>query len=378
MDKNRPHQLQPTLKSARIALVYKASRQAGYSPAGLGIVATQTAKALRTAGIWAEAWGCNSGEALLERLRHVDGDALKRGEPQITHVVIYAPWIPTETMAQIAEEFSKILFVTTSHSNFGFLAADPHAVRMLRETADLQMTTHNVRVGGNCRRFTDAATEVLGVSVEWLPNLVPLDEYWPRPRNAWAGDCLRLGLFGAARILKNGLTAAAAACELAHRLRVPTELHLTTIEDEGGTWRAIEELCEGAPHLKLVRTGWLPWPRVLRLAGHMHLVLQPSFTESFNCVAAEAVRMGVPVVGAESIDWLPTRWQAKADDAEDVARVAEYLIKSPETVEDGRRALASYVARGLDVWKRFVRPTISADAKIKWDAVRVLDVPEQQ
>ncbi len=285
---------------------------------------------------------------------------VRRGEPEPTHVVIYAPWIPTELVARIADEFPNILLVITSHSNFGFLAADPHAVRLLRETADLQVTTHNVRVGGNCHRFTDAATEVFGVRVEWLPNLLPLDEHWPRPRSVWAGDCLRLGLFGAARILKNGLTAAAAACELAHRLRVPTELHVTAIEDEGGTWRAIEELCEGVPHLKVLRAGWLPWPRVLRLAAHMHLVLQPSFTESFNCVAAEAVRMGVPVVGSEPIDWLPPRWQAKADDAEDVARVAEYLIRSPQAVEDGRRALATYVARGFDVWRQFLTPPVSA------------------
>jgi len=359
----RPHHLQPTLKSARIALVYKAPRHTGYSPAGLGIVATQTAKALCATGIWAEAWGCNSGEALLERLRQVDRDALRRGEVGLTHVVLYAPWVPTELLAAIADEFPKILFVVTCHSGWGFLAADPHAVKLLRETADLQMTTGNVRAGGNCRRFTDAATEVLGVRVEWLPNLIPLDEHWPRPRSAWAGDCLRLGLFGAARILKNGLTAAAAACELAHRLRVPTELHVTAIEDEGGTMRAIEELCDGVPHLKLVRTGWLPWPRVLRLAEHMHLVLQPSFTESFNCVAAEAVRMGVPVVGSEAIDWLPARWQASTDNAQDVARVAEYLIKSPHAVDDGRAALARYVAAGLERWKDFVGPHARADER---------------
>src|SRR5439155_16380906 len=137
-----------------------------------------------------------------------------------------------------------------------------HAVKLMRETAELQVTTHNVRAGGNCRRFTEAASDVLSVSVELLPNLMPLGEHWPRARHGWSGDCLRLGLFGAARILKNGLTAAAAACELAHALRVPTELHVTADQDDGGTYRAIEELCDGVPNLKLVRVGWLPWPRL--------------------------------------------------------------------------------------------------------------------
>lgn len=357
MHKHRPHTLAPALASARIALVYKSADKLGYSPTGLGIIATQTAKALRAHGIWAEPWACPSGEALLERLRHVDGRAAERQEVEPSHVVIYAPWIATELLARIADEFPSVVFVVVSHSNFGFLAADPHAVKLMRETAELQLTTHNVRTGGNCRRFTDAATQVLGVEVDYLPNMMPLDEHWPRARSMWAGDCLRLGLFGAARILKNGLTGAAAACELAHTLRVPTELHVTADGDDGGTYRAIEELCEGVPHLKLLRTGWLPWPALLRLTGHMHLILQPSFTESFNCVAAEAVRMGVPVVGSDAIDWLPHRWRADTDDAGDVARVAEYLIKSPQAVDDGRRALSRYMDVALDHWREFADPT---------------------
>jgi hypothetical protein len=359
MDKHRPHHLAPTLGSARIALVYKSADKLGYSPTGLGIVATQTAKALRAHGIWAEPWACPSGEALLERLRHADAQSVQRQEVEPTQVVVYAPWIATELLAHIADEFPNVVFVVTSHSNFGFLAADPHAVKLMRETAELQLTTYNVRVGGNCRRFTDAAAEVLCVDVTWLPNLLPLGEHWPRARSSWAGDCLRLGLFGAARILKNGLTAAAAACELAQTLRVPTELHVTADRDDGGTYHAIEELCDGVPHLKLVRVGWLPWPGLLRLTGHMHLVLQPSFTESFNCVAAEAVRMGVPVVGSHAIDWLPKRWQADSDDADDVARVAEYLIKSPHVVEDGRVALQRYMALALDRWRKFACPNSS-------------------
>lgn len=128
---------------------------------------------------------------------------------------------------------------------------------------------------------------------------------------------------------------------------------MTADRDDGGTWRAIEELCEGVPHLKLVRTGWLSWPDVLRLTEHMHLVLQPSFTESFNFVACEAVRMGVPVVGTDAIDWLPKRWQADGDDDGDVARVAEYFVRSPHAVENGRAALRRYMAIALGRWREF-------------------------
>ena len=144
MDKHRPHHLPPTLKSARIALVYKAAEQMHYSPTGLGIVAAQTAKALRAHGVWADAWACASGEQLLERLHHTDEDASHRSDVAPTHVVVFAPWIATELLARIAEEFPNIVIVVTSHSNFGFLAADPNAVKLMREAAERQTTTHNV------------------------------------------------------------------------------------------------------------------------------------------------------------------------------------------------------------------------------------------
>jgi hypothetical protein len=60
---------------------------------------------------------------------------------------------------------------------------------------------------------------------------------------------------------------------------------------------------------------------------------------------------------SEAIDWAPKRWQANADDAGDVARVAEYLLKNPHAVEDGRDALSEYVARAIAKWSAFLAPT---------------------
>ncbi len=356
MTMTRPHHLSPSIETARVALVYKAPPDQGYSPTGLGRTAAGTVKALRSSGIWAEVWGCVSGEALLARLRAADVASSKRGLAPPTHVVVYAPWIPTDEVQSMAVEFSEVSFIVTSHSNFGFLAADPHAVKLMRETAELQLGHHNIYVGGNCEKFTRAASQILGVNVVWIPNLMDLDEHLPTPRRHTPGDVLRLGLFGAARILKNGLTAAAAAVELASMMRVPVELHINTGRDEGGTVYAIEELLDGVPNLTLVNDGWVDWPKFQGLLQHMHLVLQPSFTESFNCVVAEAIKNGVPAVGSEAIEWLPPRWQANADDVGDVARVAEYLLRSPTAIDDGRLALARYMSTGLQRWRDFLCP----------------------
>src|SRR5256885_8857503 len=60
-----------------------------------------------------------------------------------------------------------------------------------------------------------------------------------------------------------------------------------------------------------------------RLVRAMDIVLQPSYTETFNMVTADAVAEGVPVVVADSIEWVPRWWQARADEPRDITRVAE-------------------------------------------------------
>ena len=245
----------------------------------------------------------------------------------------------------MAAEFPNTTITVMSHSNFGFLAADPHAVKLLREVVELQETTPNVVVGaGNSKRFLAAACRTCGAcrsrgSPEHLQGSRARHRRRARP---WPGDSLRLGLFGAARSLKNGLTAAAAAVILAERLRVPTELYVSTDAEEEGTNRALTELTDNVPNLKLVRTGWLPWTKFRSLVSNMHVLLQPSFTESFNVVTADGIAEGVPTVTSWAIDWVPSTWQADPDDAGDVARVAGV----PPQESEGRRRRTNG-ARGL-------------------------------
>jgi hypothetical protein len=77
--------------------------------------------------------------------------------------------------------------------------------------------------------------------------------------------------------------------------------------------------------------------------------------------------MGVPVVGSEAIDCLPRRFQAKADDVGDIARVAEYLIKSPQVVEDARCALRRYVRAGLQRWRDFAGARVCSETQPQSD-----------
>jgi hypothetical protein len=357
--RERPHHLRPCVDTARVALVYRDFAGDGVSHVGLGVSAAYTAKTLRQHGIWAEVWPAQSPQKILERLRLAHTAANQRGEVRPTHVVLAAPWVPTNDLAAMAAEFPDVNFVVVSHSSVGFLSADPHAIRLLRETADLQLATHNVFVGGNSSKFTAWATEAWGVNAVWMPNLYCLAETFPHHHHRWQGGALRLGMFGANRPLKNFLSGAAAAVELARRLRVPVQLFLSSGRIEGGNARAIEEMTEHIANLTVVHTGWLPWPAFRRLVRTIDLVLQVSYTETFNVVTADAIAEGVPVVASDAIDWVPRWWQARVDEPLDVARVAERLLRDPDAPKHGRDALDAYVAGGVVAWWRFLCPQVA-------------------
>jgi glycosyltransferase involved in cell wall biosynthesis len=357
--RERPHHLKPCLETARVALLYRDVEGDGVSHVGLGVTAQYTAKTLQHHGVWAEAWPMPSALELAKRLRHARTTADEGGDVRPTHVILAAPWIATPDIASLAAQFSDVVFVVVSHSSVGFLQADPHAIRLLREAANLQLSTHNVFVGGNSRKFTDWASVVWGVDAVCLPNLYCLAETFPEHDHRWDGGALRIGMFGANRPLKNFLSGAAGAVDLARRLRVPVELLMSSGRNEGGNFRAIREMTEHIANLRLVDTGWLPWAEFRRLLRTVHLVLQPSYTETFNVVSADAIAEGVPVVATDAIDWVPTWWQARADEPLDIGRVAERLLRDPRAPRDGREALERYVQCGLVTWSHFLCPPLA-------------------
>ena len=87
--------------------------------------------------------------------------------------------------------------------------------------------------------------------------------------------------------------------------------------------------------LRLVLNGWQSWPKFRKTVAHMHLLLQPSYTESFNMVTADGVAEGVPSVVSEAIDWAPEDWKADVDDVLDIARTGRKLLFDPRAAHDG-------------------------------------------
>ncbi|HLY16706.1 MAG TPA: hypothetical protein VKR61_05755 [Bryobacteraceae bacterium] len=331
----------------KVVLAYKNLSAANpvLSHSGLGITAHHGELSLRAAGIPAEAWAVREGYHLWAWLAH---------RPDITHVVTLAPYLDTPFTERLVRHFSRVRFAMTCHSNVGFLQADRHAVKLLREGLWLQQRVPNFTVGGNSAKFCEWVEQAYGARCALLPNLYHLESADCPHRPLYQDGVLRLGIFGAIRVQKNIMSAAAAALVIArHASAENTEIWVSSDREEGGqgVMAAVKEMLSRIPRIRLVEAGWHGWREFRQLASRMHLMLQPSYTESFNMVTADGVAEGVASVVSSAIDWAPKYWQACADTVLDIARVGRQLLRDPYAAADGYRALQAYNRAGLAAWR---------------------------
>jgi hypothetical protein len=218
----------------RLAIAYKNFAAAqNVSHIGLGVSATQNAKALRAAGYIVEIWPINSFTDLQTLMKaELQARTLAHHIP-LSHLVISAPWIATANLASLASQNPDLEIAVVSHSNIGFLQADPRAIELLRQGAELAQGCPNFHVGGNSQRFQTWWQATYGTAMTLLPNMYPTGSAKARPM--WQQGRLRMGCFCAIRPYKNVLTAAAAALEVGQRLRVTDlEFWISGGRREGG------------------------------------------------------------------------------------------------------------------------------------------------
>ena len=315
---------------------------------GLNVAGYTTARYLRSRGIDAHAHAVRHNVDVVNAI-----DRYNETHPhRLTHVVISAPWCTVYDLRQLIEYYPDIRFVVLSHSNVGFLQADPNGVELLRKYARLVRDHANFTVGGNNPPFVNWFHAAYDEECVLLPNLyhVPLIR-----SKTWRGGVLKIGAFGAIRPEKNFMTAAAAAMAIRAQLGAPMELHMSTGGDgcKSTTLPAIEEMVEGVRGVKLIRHHWDHWDQFIKLVGAMDLIIQVSFTESFNMVTADAISERVPVVVSPVIHWAPDSWKANPDDAMDVSKVGIRLLTRPQGYT-GSRHLIYHNNRSFTYWKRFL------------------------
>jgi hypothetical protein len=322
--------------------------------AGLGVTAGNTAEVLREYGIEAQSMPVVDGYYLRDKLRTIEFSG-------VTHVVMCAPFFDTTFLKALCEEFRRIEFSIVFHSNVGFLGVDNWSTGILVEQIALMESVKNFRVAANSQKFKVSVEAMFGQHCTLLPNLYFLHGPIQRQRIPWhAGSGpLRIGAFGAIRLLKNLPTAAWAAGIICRQLGVKTEFWISAGREEGAggpnVILGIRNLFRSQPDITLVMANWSGWLDFRRdTVRKMNLLMQPSFTESFNGVTADGIAEGVPSVVGEAINWVPSNWMADSDDAVDVARIGMALLRDKNVQRDGYRALVAHNESGISAWKQFL------------------------
>ena len=330
----------------RVVLAYKNfAANRNISHIGLGVAAMNTAKVLRSQGVGAEVTPIVNAAGLSAGL-----------DSSVSHAIVSAPWIPTADWQQIVARHPNIHFAVNCHSNVGFLQADANGVKLVREAMEIERGTWNFHVAGNSSKFCRWLSSAYRAPCAYLPNLYYLEPDLPPARPLFSGGTLRIGSFGATRPLKNLMSAAGAAIEIATQLKADLELWLSVgrTEGGGGILDAVRAMTAGLPHVKLVHSGWQSWPAFRTTVRHMHLLMQPSYTESFNMVTADGIAEGVPSVVSSAIDWVPEHWKASVDDVRDIARVGRFLLADPHAPTEGLEALRRHNREGLNAWRSYL------------------------
>jgi hypothetical protein len=337
-----------------IILAYKNfSKEADISHIGLGVTAQYTAKTLTTNGYFAQAKPFFGADDMTLYLRKME-----TSNRPVSHVIIMAQWILTKYLAAMVREFPEIQFSVKCHSNAAFLQAEPPAIKLIREAIDLETGTTNFKFASNNARLCEALYHMYGRPILYLPNLYYIHGMEPVLRPAWNGGTLRIGCFGSLRVYKNFSTAIAASIQLTQDLKCHSEIWINSGRTDGGgntVYKTALAWTNNLPNVTLKELHWASWPEFKRAIGSMNISMQPSFTETFNNVTADALCEGVPSVVGPSIEWVPKSWQAEPDDTPDVAGTARRLLFDPYAAKEGYQALKDYVKRGLYCWREYLK-----------------------
>src|ERR1700693_817921 len=314
------------------------------SHTGLAVSAQNTAKVLRNNGVDARVIPVrNAGE--IEQL-------IINLKP--THVLVNALWVPTLDLNKLVFKYVDVNFAVLCHSNIAFLQAELKGITLLKDAADLELSAvGNFNLAANSESAVKSLQDAWEAPALYLPNLYFLDNTVQQFRRKWSGGTLRIGTFGAIRSLKNPTGAAFAALSIANNLGTNLEYHINKGRNDGSGLKlikAVEVIFQGLPNATLVEDNWDQWPSFRRLVRGMHLLLQPSFTESFNMVTADGVAEGVASVVSDVIEWAPNWWKVSPDDVPAIARTGRTLLSDSHSGEDGLKALTNHNEEGLEEW----------------------------
>jgi hypothetical protein len=364
------HYVKPSKEAAHVVVFYRDFKEygdvycypddygseggQGYKHRGLGINALHTAKVLRKHHIrcdLAAVWNVLTVRKALEKYSP-------------THAIFEAMWLDAETMEELLQDYPDTQFIVRNHSQIGFLQVEAGAIKILRDLMSLQDIQLNLSIATNTRSFQEYVQNVYNAKCLYLPNLYDIERVHRKHQDPHTSRSLRIGSFGALRLLKNHSTAAAAALMIAESRGSNLEFYMNSGRKENSQSDSIsmsvKNMFDGLSWAKFVQVPWADWSGFRRTVAYMDLCIQPSFTETYCLTACDAVTEGGPVVVYPAIDWLPDAWQTNSDSITDIARVGSWLLSDKHAAREGLKALERNQHAAVHEWLAYLdsNPTL--------------------
>lgn len=248
-------------------------------------------------------------------------------------VVIEAFWVVPEKFDELRQVCPNVKFVVRNHSETPFLAQEGIAFDWMMKYFDkpnVIMTSNATRMHRETRLLYSlahpGADEVtIRRKVAYLPNYYTIDET-PNEHYVCDNEVIDIGCFGAIRPLKNQLLQAIAALEFADRLGKRLRFHVNgkRIEMNGDqVMKNLRLLFTHFPQHELVEHPWMPHGEFKRLVASMDIMMQVSFSETFNIVAADAVSQNVLTITSPEVAWSNEDVQADPTSSRDITIVMD-------------------------------------------------------
>lgn len=280
---------------------------------------------------------------------------------EATHVILEGYWVVPEKFEVLKKALPNVEWIIRNHSETPFLSGEG----MGMDWTLRYIAYDKVTVACNATRATEQmemlAYQKYGNSkgIIYLPNYYPVEDFKPQEEK-FQNDKLNIGCFGAIRPLKNQLQQAIAAIEFAGWLNKPMDFHINGSRVEMG----------GAPILKNLRQLFEQFSPTYNLIEHdwngayhdlvasMDLGMQVSFSETFNIVAADFTKAGVPIVTSKEIFWSERLLQADPTDPRDIIckmKRAYFMSTLVPNFNRSKKGLIKYDNMSRDIWISYFR-----------------------
>lgn len=299
------------------------------------------------------------------KLVHVENNNLIHKEAVLFKadiVIIEAFWVVPEKFDVLKKAMPNVTFVIRNHSDLPFLANEGSAINWTLEyikksnvimSCNAKLALRDVRFLAQ-QEFPNWSADEVDKEVVYLPNYYPTDAAILDAKPV--GAELNIGCFGAIRPLKNQLIQAVGAMRYAAGQKKFLNFHIngTRVEMFGSPiLRNLIALFDHFPlTTKLVMHKWENHKDFMTLVESMDVVMQVSFSETFNIVSADAVTSGVPIVVSDKVLWASSMFRAKDDDSGNIAQTIGVALSQ----SNGRNlyGLEQYNVKSVQAWVKFL------------------------